>query len=68
MRCEYCHGGGKILVQLPRIKGYGGRGHKPVDLVPCPECGGSGKTHCCEGLMEQPETSVAITIGSGTDE
>jgi DnaJ-class molecular chaperone len=23
--------------------------------VPCPECGGAGELHCCDGLQEQPE-------------
>jgi hypothetical protein len=25
-------------------------------LRPCPECGGYGETHCCEGDQAQPET------------
>lgn len=23
--------------------------------IPCPECGGYGQIHCCEGLREAPE-------------
>jgi hypothetical protein len=24
-------------------------------LQPCPECGGFGEVHCCDGLCEQPQ-------------
>ena len=24
------------------------------DLVPCPDCGGQGIAHCCDGVCEQP--------------
>jgi len=24
-------------------------------VLPCPECGGTGTVHCCEGLQAQPE-------------
>ena len=24
-------------------------------LIPCPECGGTGIAHCCDGICEQPE-------------
>lgn len=23
-------------------------------LIPCPECGGTGIAHCCDGTCEQP--------------
>ena len=23
-------------------------------MVPCPDCGGSGIAHCCDGICEQP--------------
>lgn len=26
-------------------------------VLPCPECGGLGEWHCCEGLQEQPSSS-----------
>jgi hypothetical protein len=39
--CENCHGKGVILIA--------GAPH------PCPECGGLGLLHCCEGLQAQPE-------------
>jgi len=25
------------------------------DLIPCPDCGGQGIAHCCDGICEQPE-------------
>jgi hypothetical protein len=24
------------------------------EMIPCPECGGQGIAHCCDGLCEQP--------------
>jgi hypothetical protein len=24
------------------------------ELIPCPDCGGQGIAHCCDGLCEQP--------------
>ena len=30
----------------------------------CPECGGSGIEHCCEGLREQPATRAADSGGA----
>ena len=26
--------------------------------VPCPDCGGLGEIHCCDGLTEQPEVEA----------
>lgn len=53
MICERCHGTGKIARYVP------GDGEviagKACEVVPCPECNGSGLQHCCEGLCEQPE-------------
>jgi DnaJ-class molecular chaperone len=42
VRCEDCQGKGVLSAEDgPR---------------PCPECGGSGIVHCCEGLQAQPGT------------
>jgi hypothetical protein len=40
MLCDNCHGRRVI----------------PDERGPylCPECGGRGETHCCDGLQEQP--------------
>jgi hypothetical protein len=49
MRCEHCHGRGYS---------YPPRPGKPDDVrFPCPDCGGSGWAHCCEG--ERPMEHIA---------
>ena len=53
MICETCIGIGEIL-----IDGYGmpvSRLRDAIMMVPCPDCDGSGITHCCDGLREQPD-------------
>ena len=25
------------------------------EFVPCPDCGGQGIAHCCDGICEQPQ-------------
>ncbi len=44
MLCPNCHG--QRFVPGPR------------GLVPCPECGGHGEIHCCDGLQEQPPVAA----------
>ena len=47
MRCERCHGLGRVPFW-----------HEAFDMDvdrPCPECGGTGITSCCEGHEGQPE-------------
>jgi hypothetical protein len=34
------------------------------DMVPCPDCGGQGIAHCCDGICEQPERSAATRDGA----
>ena len=46
MLCPWCHGKGVAGLE-------GGR------QAPCPECGGCGLVHCCEGLREQPGGGAA---------
>ena len=41
MICPRCHG--------TRFLAVGGQ------RLPCPECGGMGEIHCCDGLTEQPD-------------
>jgi hypothetical protein len=41
MLCPICHGTRYVLVDGCRR--------------PCPECGGFGEIHCCDGLAEQPD-------------
>jgi len=43
MVCHACHGQHWVL--------RGGQ------MTPCPECGGLGEIHCCEGLVAQPDAA-----------
>jgi hypothetical protein len=27
-------------------------------MIPCPDCGGQGIGHCCDGICEQPDMSA----------
>lgn len=40
MLCPVCHG--RHMVAIRGVP------------LPCPECGGAGEIHCCEGLQVQP--------------
>lgn len=55
MICPVCEGHGNLPVVTINSSG------RPVvtHRLPCPECGGCGIVHCCEGLQEQPETPDA---------
>ena len=46
MLCPRCYGTHVVLVN--------------GQPIPCPECGGIGEIHCCDGLTEQPEPGGAI--------
>lgn len=56
MNCQACFGIGEVLI------GEDGRPVRrlrdAVMMVPCPDCDGSGKQHCCEGDCSQPEPDV----------
>lgn len=49
MRCEGCDGKGRVRLQSkdsnPDPKLW-------IEEIPCPECGGCGVAHCCDGLVE----------------
>lgn len=63
MRCGRCQGAGGIKVLRPMTR------HEAAEMigattaidpnwvvsVPCPDCGGSGVSHCCDGLQACPE-------------
>ncbi len=52
MLCETCRFTGRPgFVRRPRTSGEGERD----EMVPCPDCGGQGISHCCDGICEQPE-------------
>jgi hypothetical protein len=29
--------------------------NEQYELIPCPDCGGQGIAHCCDGICEQPD-------------
>lgn len=56
MICEACHGKGSITAPATRDEAQHGLNDVwPGDPYPfpCRECGGSGVTHCCDGLREE---------------
>jgi hypothetical protein len=64
MLCETCRYSGRVgFVRAG--------GHSPIDdrvdeqaaLIPCPDCGGSGIAHCCDGICEQASTAGDRTPG-----
>jgi hypothetical protein len=39
--------------------------HEPDgEMIPCPDCGGTGIAHCCDGVCEQPEAGPPNKPGS----
>jgi hypothetical protein len=44
MICETCHGEGEVVTRQPLPEGL-----VEISIRPCPDCGGCGFTHCCEG-------------------
>lgn len=58
--CETCQGAGRVWRDsLPIIGALPGDPQTPPPgfslKVPCPECGGSGVAHCCDGLQAKPD-------------
>lgn len=49
MRCDTCHGVGKVW-SGPFLTPHGERAGM---MIPCPDCGGCGVAHCCDGMQEQ---------------
>ena len=59
MVCERCHGRGIWVYRVDRITKF-----PDLNARLCPDCGGSGIVHCCEGDREQPmerECESALT-------
>ena len=56
MLCETCR-----LTGRPGFVRMARRADDPADepMVPCPDCGGSGIAHCCDGICEQPPNDLA---------
>ena len=57
MRCETCQGRGQVTERVDATCEPTPQFHQDQASLPCPECGGSGITHCCDGLCEQPDRS-----------
>jgi len=34
------------------------------EMIPCPDCGGQGIGHCCDGICEQPDSSPQQTLSA----
>jgi hypothetical protein len=53
MLCETCRFTGRPgFVRAPRKAPADDRADDR--LIPCPDCGGSGVAHCCDGICAQP--------------
>ena len=61
MRCERCGGFGRVLASL-----YPGAVRSSPYWAYCPECGGYGVVHCCEGEQAQPDHPSASATMSCT--
>jgi hypothetical protein len=55
MLCDTCRWTGRPGF----VRGARTRDDDQGDLIPCPDCGGSGIAHCCDGICAQPELGVA---------
>lgn len=59
MRCERCHGLGQFVLASWEIA---------VPPLPCPECGGTGVTYCCDGApSEQPAKTEEREVSEGSE-
>ena len=54
MLCETCRYSGRVGFVRAGRTATDGRVDEKAALVPCPDCGGSGIAHCCDGICEQP--------------
>jgi hypothetical protein len=55
MLCETCRHSGRVgFVRASASAPADGRIGEQARLIPCPDCGGSGIAHCCDGICEQP--------------
>jgi hypothetical protein len=57
MLCETCRYSGRVgFVRAGGPTPTDDRVDDQAALIPCPDCGGSGIAHCCDGICEQPST------------
>jgi DnaJ-class molecular chaperone len=52
MLCDACRDSGTPGFVRTQRQLFGGAARV---LVPCPECGGHGIAHCCDGVCTQPD-------------
>jgi hypothetical protein len=58
MLCETCRYSGRVgFVRAGGLTPTDDRVDDQAALIPCPDCGGSGIAHCCDGICEQPNTA-----------
>jgi hypothetical protein len=58
MLCETCRYSGRVgFVRAGGPTPTDDRVDDQAALIPCPDCGGSGIAHCCDGICEQPSTA-----------
>jgi hypothetical protein len=66
MLCETCRWSGRPgFVRAPRAEASQQDSVGGADMVPCPECGGQGIAHCCDGICEQPDMPVTAPLRNG---
>ncbi len=47
------------------VRARGGAREAGADgMIPCPDCGGQGIGHCCDGICEQPDLSAQQGSGA----
>jgi len=54
MLCETCRYSGRVGFVRAGSHASSDERDDQAALIPCPDCGGSGIAHCCEGICEQP--------------
>jgi hypothetical protein len=55
MLCDTCRFSERPgFVKAGGRKDAGAQGNRD-EMIPCPDCGGQGIGHCCDGICEQPE-------------
>lgn len=60
MICETCHGQHYVDYWV-ELRGSGlEHPHYVLSWKPCPDCGGHGVSHCCDGLCEQPDSDSIL--------
>jgi len=54
MICETCRYSGRpgFVRAEPTVQ-------SELPMVPCPDCGGQGISHCCDGICAQPSEPLA---------